>query len=357
LLLVKNISKIMSSDLQDTATGPSLPACIDPNVKQFGGNRAQFIGTFAAVFSQAWADYLAMNPSFQGWLNTRKFCQSGCMSKVFDESAKTMWGTGQLVSPAWKVQFLEALTGSFKACYPTPPLALTKQVMTQVVDKVHAKLKQSSFSGRLLTEMASQEMLAATRKLAALAPCTAAGRSPQQRAAFLEKFEMSYPSAMLRAETLNPAAQVFFKQKTKKCQHSCEQKVLKYTAENLWDTGIAASDPTGVHAKDAFTGAIKACFPNMTHATAGLLVQSFMQEMGTAQSRLYEVPASTEQASAASLLERVGDQKSMLLIAGIAGFAALMASMIACRVWRGFSSETRAVKLRQDDVDDDAALE
>jgi len=242
---------------KDDSTMPASQMCYTGDF-QGGLSKDAVVGMLVQALGKSTASVMEQDDDFKKFMVSRKQCQNDCFLAVLHTSVSTLAGNlGKDVlsdTPAIQVLANDAITGAFKACYPSPP----REQVLKMVKTVTSHMSEASGS-------ASASPLPEGDK------CTGPENLPDGFTVdkFLVDFGNKFGEAFLAAVEKMPDVQKFFKTKAKDCQISCMGMTVVLAAKNLfeldkWDDGT-----------DAFTGALKACFPSAPRD----VVKTFVEEI------------------------------------------------------------------------------
>eukprot|EP00928_Gymnodinium_smaydae_P011295 TRINITY_DN14187_c0_g1_i1.p1 TRINITY_DN14187_c0_g1~~TRINITY_DN14187_c0_g1_i1.p1 ORF type:complete len:906 (-),score=169.87 TRINITY_DN14187_c0_g1_i1:81-2762(-) len=223
------------------------------------------------------------DPRMQSFLASTKDCQTQCFQFTMPQAIQTLFLTG-----AFNPRNLEqALTGAFRACYPTPP----RQDMLIFMEKVSARAAQlDQAPGRRLVEaLAENVSIEAEQLLGRRLYGSCANANDAKK--YVDLFMTHFPNAMNHVLSQNAQARQFFAN-AKNCENSCSVEVLRASMSTFYAAGLASQPNHQVLATDQITGSMKACYPGLPHDQMQILVQQMLPGLphpsGSAIGRLFD---------------------------------------------------------------------
>lgn len=192
-------------------------------------------------------------------------CQTACLEDVMEQTVSTLYGKlGKDFFVKDDVS-IEALTGAFRACYPSPPRQAIHEIAKEVIESMGTPpTKKQSFPRGV--ECENEEHL---------------DDFPMK--ATIDEFGDAFHQVISN----HKEAMKFFSEVAMDCQLPCVKKTVSLSMKTLFLTGQRDQKVQA----DAITGAMHACFPGVPSEEIQHLVDSTMTVMNHAQdaanTRLY----------------------------------------------------------------------
>jgi len=259
------------------------------------------MASFKPILQTALQNAAAANADFATFMSTQtKTCQEPCMFSIIDESIETLWGTAQLFDESVRLDALhQALTGSFKACYPHPDRAFVLDLMQSVVTGMNGGGRRLGFEpvdvaeamrkAAAIVDREIPEQHTDSRRLVQAA-CAA---TSAETTAFVNDFMTKFPTAFTEVMQQNTAANQYFTQTVKDCQNTCAPAVMKISLETFYNAGFHQDAANrGALMQDAVTGSLKACYPLADRTTIHTLVGDMLANLG--MTRLFDATVVTD---------------------------------------------------------------
>eukprot|EP00746_Dinoflagellata_sp_MGD_P148670 gnl/MRDRNA2_/MRDRNA2_80849_c0_seq1.p1 gnl/MRDRNA2_/MRDRNA2_80849_c0~~gnl/MRDRNA2_/MRDRNA2_80849_c0_seq1.p1 ORF type:complete len:363 (-),score=64.19 gnl/MRDRNA2_/MRDRNA2_80849_c0_seq1:445-1446(-) len=196
-------------------------------------------------------DSLETSEPFANFLGDARVCQHKCFGQMFRASSETLIGNlGQQITSLDAQQLtVSAFAGSFKACYPSPK------------DRSHVK----TFAKKIVDGM-GKPMKYPDALFPKAAPCNGVpGQTPEGRARFVASFRQRFPEALAELSEAHPEVHQALVANAKNCQSQCLTTTMSLAVQNLWDSGRFAVSESEALSLEALTGAVEACFPEVSH--------------------------------------------------------------------------------------------
>eukprot|EP00746_Dinoflagellata_sp_MGD_P138773 gnl/MRDRNA2_/MRDRNA2_72359_c0_seq1.p1 gnl/MRDRNA2_/MRDRNA2_72359_c0~~gnl/MRDRNA2_/MRDRNA2_72359_c0_seq1.p1 ORF type:complete len:401 (+),score=67.38 gnl/MRDRNA2_/MRDRNA2_72359_c0_seq1:76-1278(+) len=204
-------------------------------------------------------------------------CQADCLALVIKPTLQTLYGKlGNEFASRHKKRvhddFVEAVFGAFRACYPHPPRQDVKQVAETVIKSIGV-------------------IPHASATFPAGVACPNQGHEDDFP---LNDFLKSFEDTIMRVMAKKAELRNYFETRAKDCQKTCLSGVVPVSAMTLFLTNT--DDPAaGI---DALTGAIHACFPDVPHEDINMLVSETKDVMDDAEAAAAYTKQMMEQAAA-----------------------------------------------------------
>lgn len=296
-----------------------------PDGKEF--SKGDFVQLAGSLVTATVMKFYHHNSMLKQFLDTRGQCQHDCTDTMIPAALEVLYGKlGQDVmsnDPEIKALAVQSLTGAFRACYPSPPRAEVLEFMTKVVADV-GKVPPSSNPADV--------------------PAAVVCPNKDNIADFhVNEFEEDFEAALLKMIKSTPEAKEFFDNVAKDCQMDCLHKTIPMSAKTMFMAGIDDE----AKAKDAMTGAIKACYPGLDVEIVRTLVAGAAKVMddqsSSARLRLYNT----------KMLKPL-NALGFLPLCGIAAALSLSLFMAGIAVGRRMQKQKSGVVCEVHDVETDA---
>lgn len=243
------------------------PKCYTGTVKANGKEMTKddLMKDLGPVFDASIVSTIHSSKDLEDFMKTRGQCQAACLGDMMEQGVSTLYGKLGKDLFDEKDLAIEALTGAFRACYPSPPRAAIHELAAKLIENLgKPPAEDHSFPQGVKCKNAEHEddfPMSETLK------------------AFGDAFE-----AVISNHT---QAKKFFSEVAKDCQLSCIKKTVSLSIKTLFLTD--QRDPKV--GADAITGAMHACFPGVPSEDIHQLVDATIDVLDHAQdaatTRLY----------------------------------------------------------------------
>lgn len=242
------------------------PKCYTGGVADM--TKDEFLDMMHQALGASVVNVVSSVPGLKNFLKTRGTCQAICFESIMKPTMATVLGKmgKKLNSEEGKTMAIEAMTGAFRACYPSPPRDDIKKLATEFADSMGQPPKESAEFPQGVT-CENQEH---------------ANDFPQDEASdtFKDTFE--------KVISAKPKVLKFFQTKALNCQFPCLEATIPITLKTAFLTGKFSDRKLMT---DALTGSMHACFPGVpSHAIRELVSEvlgELMKVPAAAASRLY----------------------------------------------------------------------
>lgn len=227
-------------------------------------NKQQIMDGTDELLTAAVTDLYNTDQAFKDFMDTRGTCQHTCVDQVVRNSMSSLYGRQgpSFIADSSKTLAMEALTGSFRACYPSPPRDQVVKLMEGIVNALD---KGKAFPKDPATPQS--------------VPCP---NSDNLGMFHVDEFLADFQTAIQGVIATKPEIKEFFDTKAKDCQMECLDRNVPISAGTMFEAGI--DDRT--KAIDAFTGAIHSCFPGVPQPDILAVVRETAAVMDAAEKRL-----------------------------------------------------------------------
>lgn len=227
-----------------SATGK---ACVAADTAIHGMTESTYLPMFVGLISKSISDVFDSNPQFKAGFSDLGKCQWECFTKVSTESGRLLWTViNQVPDETTQMNYAtQMITGAFKTCYP----GLDHAGAVDVAQKVVAGMGDFQ---------PGMEPFVLANPSQTSCPGKPEHQDLNQFSAIITQFGGSYDTILKTAKY--DALRTFFKTGAYSCQDACLGKTTNAAITNLWQSGVYGAHPGMV--VEAFTGAIKACYPS-----------------------------------------------------------------------------------------------
>lgn len=282
------------------------PLCYSGTIIVDGQNVTKDIimGALGPIVKTAVTKTINKYPEMKEFMESAGTCQFPCFGEVVRTTYSTLFGKlgNAFLTDEGKDMEIEAVTGAFRACYPSPP---------------------------------RDEILALASEIVEASVVSEPPESPVPEGVFCENqdFEDDFPSVAVRNHfkmafrkivARFPTAQQFFHEQGLDCQFQCLDSTVSQALKTLWLTN-RQERATGI---SALTGSMHACFPGVPAEEIRKLVDAVTgvleDDMAAATSRLYVT----------KLMRSLGGGNSFLPLCAVVTAISLMLFSIGVAVGR-----------------------
>jgi hypothetical protein len=242
---------------------------------------------------------------FKAFVESKPACQHECFKKVFPESVETLIGKvgDDIVKPDAQQVAIQAFTGAFRTCFPSPPRDTVKEAMQKITDSMGSH----------------DDMKPVKIKSKGTCPGT---KGMGDKASFMAKAMPKIGIAMNKVVAKHDDIKDFFENTMMVCQGSCLGEAIAQAINVNWDMGTLEDEDKMTA---SIEGAIKSCLPGVPYKDVKAYVQEVketVQDETDDRLRLYQT---------GPILDPEAGQKSgmMTLIAAVGGVFALALGIFA----------------------------
>jgi len=259
---------------------------------------------------------------FKKFVETKPKCQHECFQKVFPESVETLIGKlgDDIVKSDSQAVAIQAFTGAFRTCFPSPPRSAVLEAMKKITDDMKPNVPDK------MPEIASSGTCPGTKGMG-------------DKDAFMDFAEEHIGKAMDTVIGKSPDIKKFFQNVMLKCQRGCLGKNIEQAVNVNWDMGT-------LHDKEkvlaSIEGSIKSCLPGVPYKDVADFVKAIGDEVESHSeetARLYQTGPILDQ--------EAGKKSGMMTLIAVAGGACTLAlGAFALGLRAGKLSQHRAQELR-----------
>jgi len=259
----------------------STKTCHDSYVIQHGTDETGYMTAFKPLVDRSLKDTVSASRSFRNWfVSESKICQELCVTFAFDQTARTLWRTGQTD----KIDALilgDLFSAGIKACYPDPPgneIIMLAEQMTRAVlsefrwgaDALDGKEHGQSID--LTKPLASDSSVAGhdeTDDSGSAIPFHSLSRCKYDGFAgvgkpWIDEFLEGLPKVMENTKQESSVVKEYFETMAFSCQNDCLATVLEQTIVTFWDTGMIENWQHRTEwADDVVGGSVAICYADM----------------------------------------------------------------------------------------------
>jgi len=216
--------------------------CFSADIKTPDGasmTKDELLGMMNEMLGAAFVSVVDDVPKIKEFFKTRGNCQAECLQKVIQPALGVVYGKmgEKLMSEEGKNMAIEAITGSIRACYPSPPRSEIKKLATAAANGMGAPPKE----GVGFPEGVK---------------CANAGHESDFP---MDDVLKAFGGAFEKTVNKNAKIKDFFENKALQCQLPCLEQSMSLTMKTLFLTDQQDKDV----AIDALTGGMHACFPGV----------------------------------------------------------------------------------------------
>jgi hypothetical protein len=258
-------------------------------------NEAEFVEGFTKAADVAFDKMSEKTPGLLKIVEAKGDCQLTCFKDVVTEGAKTIWGTQLLFAKQLVAQRMSAsLTGAVSACYPGLPTDATVNIAAFIIDETkdmdysEAQKVVDGTPASIETKISAKEC-----------PGKPEHTDKDDYVEFIKDFGDSFQQTLKRGKFADLEKHVQSGSYT--CQESCLNSVIAKSMQTLWQSGLFGSVPNHAMFVNAFTGAVRTCFPELPlDQVHSLATESLQQLEADENSRKYSALFAKQQAPAAA---------------------------------------------------------
>lgn len=230
------------------------PKCYTGTVKGPGGKQVtkdDLMESLGPVVGASVVKTLNSSPELKAFMKTKGNCQASCLGATTEQAFSTLYGKlgKDFFADASGPIVIEALTGAFRACYPSPPRAALKELATRIFKGFSAPppTKELAFPKGVKCANAGHEDLFPTKQV-------------------VDQFGEAFSGVVNKDKDVKK----FFEEIAKACQLPCLEKTVTVAMKTLFLTG-QKDEKIGI---SAITGAMHACFPGVPSKEIRPLVEA-----------------------------------------------------------------------------------
>lgn len=230
-------------------------------------SKDEFLDVMHMLLGASIMNVIKDEPQLEDWMKTRGTCQESCLESMMKPAMATVYGKmgKDLFTDDGKQMGIEAFTGGFRACYPSPPRSEIKKLAETVFEGMGNPPKEGAdFPQGETCENAEHE-----------------DDFP------LKEVTTAFKDAFGEVVQKKPDVMKFFEEKALACQLPCLSETVPLAIKTLFLTN--QDDKNAM--SGSITGAMHACFPGVPSSAIESLVDetlgSLMKAEEGARLRLY----------------------------------------------------------------------
>jgi hypothetical protein len=232
--------------------------------------------------------------SLKNWLHQNSFdCQQTCLHENLKSSLENLWTAGLFAQAECHANLASAFSGVIQSCYPRVPASETNAFAdiideTKDMDYSEAQKVVDGTPASIETKISAKEC-----------PGKPEHTDKDDYVEFIKDFGDSFQQTLKRGKFADLEKHVQSGSYT--CQESCLNSVIAKSMQTLWQSGLFGSVPNHAMFVNAFTGAVRTCFPELPlDQVHSLATESLQQLEADENSRKYSALFAKQQAPAAA---------------------------------------------------------